>query len=565
MHLLNITLAQINPVLGDLSKNVEKIKDLWEKSDKNSHIIIFPEFAICGYPPEDLLLRTEFILECEKALKRLIEFSKKLESVAIIGMPYYENDLFNALVLIYKGEIIGKYYKCFLPNYSVFDEKRYFKKGDKALLLDLNGIKIGFSICEDIWYPDGWERVYASLGAEVLISINASPYHIGKYQFKENFLKARAEDNLCFLAYVNMTGAQDELVFDGRSIIIDPEGNIITRLKAFEEDVKIVTIDTRKVKKKRLLDIRLREIFYQKSNIELVKLRVKEKVSKRFEGIIEKNLKEKEEIYRAIITGIKDYVKKNGFKKVVLGLSGGIDSSLVACMAVDALGKENVIGVFMPSEFTSKESKEDVEELVKNLKIPLYVYPINEIFEVFRRSLGCTEFTVADENLQARIRANILFYLSNKLGALVLSTSNKSETAVGYTTIYGDMAGGFAPLKDVYKTWVYELAKYRNSTKPTIPERIFKKPPTAELKPDQTDQDTLPPYEILDKILYLFLEKGFSKDEIIETGINEKIVEKVFKMIKISEFKRKQAPIGPKVTSRAFGKDWRMPVTSKFL
>ncbi|WP_038058015.1 NAD+ synthase [Thermodesulfobacterium hydrogeniphilum] len=564
MRFLNITLAQIDPIIGDFKYNLNKILDIWKKYDENSHLVVFPEFSICGYPPEDLLLRLDFILECQKTLKELLEMSQNLNSIGVIGTPYYENDLFNALILIYKGNIIGKYYKCYLPNYSVFDEKRYFKKGNRPVLLNLNNIKIGFSICEDIWYPDGWERLYASLGAEVFISINASPYHVGKYQFKENFLKARAEDNIAYLVYINMVGAQDELVFDGRSLIIDPEGNIIARLKAFEEDIQTVSLEISKVERKRLINIRLREIQFMEDSVDIINLKNKRNILENKKGGIEKNPEFEEEIYKAIITGIRDYVYKNEFKKVVLGLSGGIDSSLVACLAVDALGKENVIGVFMPSQFTSKESKEDVEELVRNLEISFYIYSIDKIFEIFRDILNFPNFTVADENLQARIRANILFYLSNKLGALVLSTSNKSESAVGYTTIYGDMAGGFSPLKDVYKTWVYKLAQYRNSIKPDIPERVFKKPPSAELKPDQTDQDTLPPYEILDKILQLFIEEGLSEKEIIQRGFKKEIVNKVFKMIKIAEFKRKQAPIGPKITSRAFGKDWRMPITSKF-
>jgi NAD+ synthase (glutamine-hydrolysing) len=504
----------------------------------------------------------DFISECEKAIKKLLKISRNFNSTAILGTPYYKDDLYNSLLVIKKGEIAGIYCKKFLPNYSVFDEKRYFKSGNQPLLIEINGIKIGFSICEDIWHPDGWERLYALSGAGILVSINASPYHIGKYQYKETFLKARAEDNLAYVVYVNMVGGQDELIFDGRSLVISPEGEIITRLKSFEEDVVTVTLEIEKIKRKRLLDTRLRE--KESESLSVVYLKDSRKLPC-FKGKVEENLSGEAEIYKALTTGIRDYIHKNGFKKVLVGLSGGIDSSLTACLAVDALGKKNVIGVFMPSEFTSQESKEDAELLAKNLGIELYNYPITQVFALFRKVLSFEEFNVADENLQARLRANILFYLSNKLGALVLATSNKSEAAVGYTTIYGDMAGGFAPLKDVYKTWVYKLAKYRNSIKPVIPERIFQKAPSAELRANQTDQDTLPPYEILDEILQLYIEEGLSESEIIERGFDKKTVKKVLKMIKIAEFKRKQAPIGPKITSRAFGKDWRMPVTSHFL
>ena len=561
MKHLNIGIAQVNSTIGDFRSNFEKILSFWEELDSKSELVVFPELVMCGYPPEDLLTREDFIKECMLWAQKLVEYSQKFSSALVFGTPYFKSRLFNALIVAYKGEIIGLYFKKFLPNYSVFDEKRYFASGDSPLLIQVNDVKLGFSVCEDIWHPDGWETRCASAGAEVLISINASPYHIGKFEFKKNFLKARAQDNICYVVYVNCCGAQDELVFDGRSMVISPEGKIIAQLKAFEEEAQVVSIEVSKVTKKRLFDLRLYEKPIQIFSQAKIEIKRKPPVLK---TTFEDFSCEEAEVYEALVTGVKNYVEKNGFKSVLIGLSGGIDSSLTACIAVDALGASKVIGVFMPSKFTSKESKEDVKELVKNLGITLYTYPIDEIFEAYERLLSQGKFDVADENVQARIRANILFYLSNRLRALVLSTSNKSESAVGYTTIYGDMAGGFAPLKDVYKTEVYKLARYRNSISPVIPERVFKKPPTAELKENQTDQDTLPPYSILDEILIKYIEEGLSKEELIGLGYEKSTVEKVLKMLKLAEFKRKQAPLGPKIHLRAFGKDWRMPITNHY-
>ncbi|MEZ0343915.1 MAG: NAD+ synthase [Caldimicrobium sp.] len=567
MSYLNIGIAQINPKVGDLSGNYEKILKAWKKLDKDSHLVCFPELALTGYPPEDLLLRRDFLEDCKRYLKKLLEASKGLTSACLIGLPLYREALYNSSLLIYKGECLGTYYKKYLPQYGVFDEKRYFKEGDNFLFFSINNIKIGVSICEDIWYPSGIERTYALSGAEVLISLNASPYHIGKYEFKENFLKARAEDNQCYVVYVNMVGGQDELILDGRSLVITPSGRILARARAFEEDLLVVSLEKEKVVSERLLEPRLRE--ENLKTIPPLKDITLEKKVPYFKERISENPREEEEIYSALKLSLKDYFDKNGFKGVIFGLSGGIDSALTAVLAVDSLSKEKVKALFMPSEFTSRESYEDARALAKNLEIPLIEIPISEIFrsyrEILKKTLGFEDFTVAEENLQARIRANLLFYLSNREGLLVLSTSNKSEAATGYTTIYGDMAGGFAPLKDVYKTLVYKLARYRNSISPVIPERIFKKAPSAELRPGQTDQDTLPPYEILDEILKLYLEEGLTPSEIIAKGLEEGTVKKVFHMLKKAEYKRKQAPLGPKITKRAFGKDYRMPVTSGYL
>jgi len=558
---LNIALCQINPVVGGIRVNLQKIEDIWKRVDTQAHLVVFPELSLCGYPPEDLLLRLDFVRSCERSLKELLRVSEGMSSLLAVGMPYYEGDLYNALVLVGRGQLLGIYKKTFLPNYSVFDEKRYFRAGKEPLILEINGVKVGFSICEDIWHPDGWERFYALSGCEVLVNINASPYYKGKYEFKENFLRARAQDNIAYVVYVNMVGGQDELVFDGRSMVIDPEGKVIARAKAFEEDLLFVGLEVERVKRKRLLDLRLREKGVDNSSVNAF-IPAQEKAL--CEVRVEVSPRDEEEVYKALLLAIRDYVEKNSFERVVLGLSGGIDSSLVACLAVDALGKDRVVGVFMPSEFTSSESREDVYELSKNLGISLLEYPIKEVYSTYLTLLDSEELSIAEENLQARIRANILFYLSNKYGWLVLSTSNKSESAVGYTTIYGDMAGGFAPIKDLYKTWVYKLARYRNSIKPDIPERVFLRPPTAELRPNQTDQDTLPPYELLDQVLELHIEEGIGLEDIVALGFDRELVKKVLRMVRRAEYKRRQAPTGPKLTKRAFGKDWRMPISGSY-
>lgn len=565
--MLNVTLAQINPVVGDVEGNVERIIEVSKEKEKDSHIVVFPELAVSGYPPEDLLLRLDFVHECVRGIERIREETKDLSCLLVVGTPYYGGDLYNSLVVIHNGEILGVYHKGRLPNYSVFDELRYFREGEKPLLVEVNGYKIGFSICEDIWYPDHLERFTALSGAELIVNINASPYHIGKQPFREGFIRARAEDNICFITYVNLVGGHDELVFDGRSMVVDPLGNVIARAKAFEEDLLTVTIDTERVRRRRLLDLRWRRAS-QEIEPAQVKARAYLPDKPLMEPRLEKSPKNEEEIYSALVLGTRDYVRKNGFEKVVIGLSGGMDSSLTACIAADALGRENVLGVFLPSRFSSKESFEDAKELAQNLEIEFHTIPIDEVYTSYHNELvpvfGELEFDTADENIQARIRANLLFYISNKFGHLVLSTSNKSESATGYTTIYGDMAGGFAPLKDVYKTTIYRLARYRNSLSPVIPERVFTKPPSAELRPGQTDQDTLPPYEILDEILRMYIEENMSVEEIVGRGFEEGTVRKVVGMIRRAEYKRKQAPVGIKITPRAFGKDWRMPVTNRF-
>jgi len=551
--ILNVSLCQINTTVGAFEKNFEKICDFISKA-KNSHIIVFPELSLCGYMPQDIIYSSKFLDLNKRYFEKLKEYSKNIDSVIVVGFVREEKAIYNSLGVLFKGEVLGFYDKRFLPNYNVFDEKRYFKSGEKDLTIDINDIRCGFSICEDIWYPDGTERQDVLKGAEVLININASPYALKKQDFKENFLKARASDNLCFLVYTNLVGANDELVFNGESLVIGPKGDTIAKAKAFEEDILHVSLDIKEVFTKRRTDLRWQEVCRPiNSNISI-------NISKnqRYDNTIHLSLSKEEELIKAITLSIKDYFKKQGFSKAILGLSGGIDSALVLYLAVLALGKENVKAVYMPTVFNKEESYKDAKALCENLGIELNVFPIEDIRNIYDKTLSYGNFDIADENLQARIRANILFYISNKENRIVLSTSNKSESAVGYTTIYGDMAGGFSPIKDLYKTEVYEIAYFINKNKEIMPKNIINKPPSAELRPNQKDQDTLPPYDVLDKILWLLIEECKDKEDITE--FDKEIVEKVYDMLLKAEYKRKQAPIGPKLHERAFGIGWRYPI-----
>lgn len=551
--ILNVSLCQINTTVGAFEKNFDKICDFISKA-KNSHIIVFPELSLCGYMPQDIIYSSKFLDLNKRYFEKLKEYSKNIDSAIVVGFVREEKAIYNSLGVLFKGEVLGFYDKRFLPNYNVFDEKRYFKSGEKDLTIDINDIRCGFSICEDIWYPDGTERQDVLKGAEVLININASPYALKKQTFKENFLKARASDNLCFLVYTNLVGANDELVFNGESLVIGPKGDTIAKAKAFEEDILHVSLDIKEVFTKRRTDLRWQEVCRPiNSNISI-------NISKnqRYYNTIHLSLSKEEELIKAITLSIKDYFKKQGFKKAVLGLSGGIDSALVLYLSVLALGKENVKAVYMPTVFNKEESYKDAKALCENLGVELSVFPIEDIRNIYDKTLSYGNFDIADENLQARIRANILFYISNKENRIVLSTSNKSESAVGYTTIYGDMAGGFSPIKDLYKTEVYEIAYFINKDKEIIPKNIIERPPSAELRPNQKDQDTLPPYDVLDKILWLLIEECKDKEDITE--FDKEIVEKVYDMLLKAEYKRKQAPIGPKLHERAFGIGWRYPI-----
>lgn len=551
MKILRLALAQINPTVGDIDGNVLKICAFITKAKKqNAAIVVFPELAVTGYPPEDLLLKPQFISDNLDALKRVqqktegitavvgfVDPVRKLKSDFLSNGVDKNGGIYNAAAILNNGKLIDIYHKIYLPNYGVFDEYRYFKAGQKAPVYTLDGVTIGVNICEDIWYQEGPAESQSLAGADIILNINASPYHMGKRSLREEMISTRASENRVVVAYLNTVGGQDELVFDGGSFIADKTGQIISRGSQFEEDLIISDI---------ALD-------GNSTGSPQEPIRIKE-----------------EEVYKALVLGTRDYVKKNGFKKVVIGLSGGVDSSLVAAIAVDAIGKENVKGVFMPSPFTSKESREDSSQLAKNLGIKIIDVPINEIFESYRKNLK-REFKgfhedITEENLQARIRGNILMSFSNKFGWLVLTTGNKSEMSVGYATLYGDMAGGFAVIKDVPKTLVYELCKWKNSKegRAVIPERVLWKEPSAELKPDQKDTDTLPPYPVLDPILKAYIEDDKSFEDILSSGCEKECVQKVIKMIDKSEYKRRQSPPGIKITPRAFGKDRRFPITNKY-
>jgi NAD+ synthase (glutamine-hydrolysing) len=570
---LRLALAQINPVVGDLKGNTAKIIDYVERAREWApDIVVFPELAITGYPPEDLLLKPSFLEGNLRALDDVIAASQGL--TVICGFVDVNGDIYNAAAVIHNGKLAGVERKVFLPNYGVFDEFRYFQKGCETATYRLGGSIFGVSICEDMWYPDGPHRAQALAGAHVLININASPFYSLKWKWRESMLSTRAGDNSAFLVYLNTIGGQDELVFDGHSVIFDPRARPIARGKAFEEDLIVVDIDTGSVWHTRLADPKWRQdappCREPEFPVSIIDLGPKQEVAHpEIPKVVVPTPPERvEEVYKALVLGTRDYVRKNGFRHVTIGLSGGIDSALVAVIAVDALGSDAVTGVTMPSVFTSTGTKADAELIAHNLGIELLTLPIHDVFESYKTALkpafADRPEDVTEENLQARIRGNYLMALSNKFRWLVLTTGNKSEMATGYATLYGDMAGGFAVLKDVPKTLVYELSDYRNSISAAIPQSTIDRPPSAELRPDQRDVDSLPPYATLDPILHLYIEQDASPSEIIDKGYPEDIVRRVVAMVDRNEYKRRQAPPGVKITPKAFGKDRRLPITNAF-
>lgn len=588
MKTLRIALAQINTTVGDLEGNCKKIcRTVQEARKKGAELVAFPEMAVTGYPPEDLLLRPQFVRDNLAVLDEVKKHAKGI--VVVIGFVDRRDDIFNAAAVLQEGTVAGVYHKVFLPNYGVFDEERYFQRGDEAPVYVLDGIRVGVNICEDIWYPEGPTLAQALGGdAEVILNISASPYHFGKGEFREKMFATRANDNTVVLACVNLVGGQDELVFDGHSLIFDQAGRLLVRGSQFREELIVADLPVEEVHRARLHDPRRRKeklafmrkrlpsVIEKVPVIELTSPRKSHRLSKskiravKFAASPRPCLEPLEEVYSALVLGLHDYVRKNGFGKAVIGLSGGIDSALTAVIAVDALGRENVRGVFMPSQYTSTESREDVQSLVKNLAIQWMTLPIWGIFQTYLKLLA-SEFkdlppNETEENLQARIRGNLLMALSNKFGWLVLTTGNKSEMSVGYATLYGDMAGGFAVIKDVPKTLVYQLAQYRNEREKrmVIPKRVFERPPSAELKPGQTDQDTLPSYGALDPILQAYVEEDQTLEEIRLLGFDRPTIRRVMQLVDRSEYKRRQAPPGIKITPRALGKDRRMPMTSRY-
>lgn len=553
---LRIALAQINCTVGDLSGNSSKIlRYIQMAKDSSADLVAFPELALTGYPPEDLLLKPRFIEDNLSALKELVKSVNDI-TVVLGFVDKEEKDIFNAAAIIYNGRVCGTFRKTILPNYGVFDEKRYFASGKTAPVFRLGKVIFGVNICEDIWHLEGPIKEQAKAMARLIISINASPYHVGKSLEREAIIRKQAQLNRAFICYTNLVGGQDELVFDGQSMIVDDSGRVIARAGAFKEDLLIADLripESKKIKAKPLITI-------------CDKLAGKDKPmqARKESG----SLDTVAEVYQALLLGVKDYVTKNGFEKVVIGLSGGIDSSLVAAIACDALGKDNVIGVFMPTRYSSSESEIDARQVAQKLGIEFIVFSIEQTYKMYLVVLeplfAGTQRNIAEENLQARIRGNILMALSNKFGWLVLTTGNKSEMSTGYATLYGDMAGGFAVIKDVPKIMVYKLSRYRNSSGAVIPERVLTKEPTAELKPGQLDRDTLPVYEELDPILKAYVEEDKDAAEIVSLGFDGKIVSKVIGMVDISEYKRRQSPPGIKITPKAFGRDRRMPITNKY-
>jgi NAD+ synthase (glutamine-hydrolysing) len=562
--------------MGDIEGNKEKIIKYIEMAvEKEADLVVFPELAITGYPPEDLLFKPHFVKRNLEALEEIARHLPK-SLVAVVGFVDENGDIFNAAAVLNDRKIQAKYYKNYLPNYGVFDEMRYFQKGYKALVFLMEDVKVGVTICEDIWYPGGPARLESLLGdADLIVNISASPYYVGKLSWRERMLSVRANDNLSTVAYVNFVGGQDELIFDGASLVVNENGKIIGRARQFEEDLLVVDVDLLNISKSRAKDPRRRQDKYSSliefEKVDIVRLPFKRSVKKSvIINRIESAFGTVAEVYNALVLATRDYVRKNGMKKVVIGLSGGMDSSLVACIAVDALGRENVIGISMPGPFSSNHSKEDARTLAENLGIEFLTIPIVDVYNsflgLFKPVFEDRPFDITEENLQARIRGVILMALSNKFGWLVLTTGNKSEISTGYSTLYGDTAGGFAVIKDVYKTFVYKLAEYVNQKagKEIIPRRVFEKAPSAELRENQTDQDKLPPYEILDRILKLYVEDDYSVEEIISQGFDEETVRKVALMVDTNEYKRRQMPPGPKITHRAFGKDRRLPITNGF-
>ncbi|MCL2678853.1 MAG: NAD+ synthase [Dehalococcoidia bacterium] len=561
-----IGLAQLDVTVGDFAGNLDKMLTVLDAArGLKIDVLAFPELSVCGYPPEDLLLKPSFIERIGRSLDKLSAASRGLTVVA--GFVEHRGGLYNAAAIIHDGRHVGTYRKILLPNYGVFDEARYFKPGVECPVFTIAGVKVGVSICEDIWYNDGPSAAQVRAGAEILLNISASPYHYGRIRQRADTLMARARDSSAVVAYCNMVGGQDELVFDGNSIVLDGTGKVLARGRAFEEDLVVADIEIQSAACVKNSNTEHRTVW----DVPVVPVSTSAGAAKPLLPPRDvRDLSLVEEIYAALLLGTRDYIAKNGFKKVVLGLSGGVDSALVAAIAVDALGKENVIGISMPSRYSSPGSITDAEKLANNLGIKLLSLPIEEVFSSYLNSLtavfGDTPAGTSEENLQARIRGNFVMALSNKFGWLVLPTGNKSEMATGYATLYGDMAGGFAILKDVPKTLVYSLVAYRNRSAgyDLIPQSVIEKPPSAELRPNQRDIDSLPPYEVLDQVLKAYVEEDRSVEQMLAVGLDEGAVRRAVSLVDASEYKRRQAPPGIKITARAFGRDRRLPITNKF-
>jgi NAD+ synthase (glutamine-hydrolysing) len=567
MAVLRVALAQINTTIGDMDGNVRKITErVAQARGLGADIVSFPELTITGYPPEDLLLRSAFVEENLEALRSVVAACGGI--TAVVGFVDREGEaIYNAAAVIHDGSPAYTYRKQRLPNYGVFDEKRYFSSGAENPVLTVAGTGVGVNICEDIWFPGNPAQAQAAGGARVIVNINGSPYHAGKVRFREEMLAERARDYGVWVCYTNQVGGQDELVFDGGSMVLSPDGALIARAAMFEEELLVCDIEVEETDPgdRSQPDPSIKQFALSAAPSSAAKPAIEQRIAP--------PLSHEAEVYSALVLGTRDYLAKTGFQKALIALSGGIDSSLVAAVAVDAIGAENVLGVSMPSRYSSEGSISDSQGLADNLGVQLLIIPIEpahaaylEMLERPFARMGHPEAGVAEENIQSRIRGNVIMALSNKLGYIVLTTGNKSEFATGYATLYGDMSGGYAVIKDVPKTLVYALSRYRNTLggQPVIPEAVLTKPPSAELKPGQLDQDTLPPYEVLDPIVDAFVEDNKSVGEIVALGFARATVERVVQMIIRNEYKRRQAPPGVKITPRAFGRDWRLPIAHRY-
>jgi len=571
---LRLGLAQIDTTVGDIAGNEEKVGTLLEEArGAGAQLVLFPELALTGYPPEDLLLKDHFLADARAALDRVA--ARAHDVVALVGFPERAvEDVYNAVGVLADGQVQAIYRKVYLPNYGVFDEQRYFQSGEAGGLLEMGDTLVGLTICEDMWEPGPPASDEALAGATVLVNVSASPYHAGKGAEREAMMVQRARDNLAAVAFCNLVGGQDELIFDGHSLVIDHTGEVVARAAQFEEELLLVTIDPHASRGARLRDARHRpaaaRVRPHVSTLAKVPLPERAGGVASAPGRVAELLDPLAEVYHALSRGLRDYVDKNGFGHVVLGLSGGIDSALVACIAVDALGAGRVALVVMPSPYSSGETQEDARALVLALGVEPLELGIEPAMRAFEEMLAGTfdgrPPDITEENLQARIRANLLMALSNKFGWLVLTTGNKSEMSVGYSTLYGDSAGGFAVIKDVPKTLVYELVRHRNAagTESPVPDSILQRSPSAELRPEQRDEDSLPPYAVLDPILEGYVEDDLGREQLLSRGFAEGDVDRVIGLVDGAEYKRRQVPPGIRISTKSFGRDRRMPITNRY-
>lgn len=577
---MRIALAQLNLTVGDLPGNEERIaRSIDEAAAAGAQLVLFPELAITGYPPEDLLFKEHFLADARAAIERLAARTRGI--VAIVGFPERADDVYNAAAVLADGAVQGVYRKMRLPNYGVFDEVRYFQAGDRPMIVDVDGVPVGLTICEDLWVPGPPATDEALAGARLIVNLSASPFHAGKGAERERMLQQRARDHLAPVAFCALVGGQDELIFDGHSVVLDHEGRVVARAPQFEETLLLATVDTRAAGNARLRDTRPRlAVREHRPTVETIATLTTAAPSDATggpaapadapDGTVAATLDAEAEVYGALVLGTRDYVEKNGFRHVVLGLSGGIDSTLVLLVAVDALGPERVSCVVMPSRYSSDGTQGDARTLAANLGVRQLELPIQGPMVAYEELLAETfadrEPDLTEENLQARIRGNLLMALSNKFGWLVLTTGNKSEMSVGYSTLYGDSAGGFAVIKDCPKQLVYALTAWRRrrDAADPVPESIVSRPPSAELRPDQRDDDSLPPYEILDAILEGYVERDLGREQLVARGFPAADVDRVIRLVDLAEYKRRQSPPGIKITPRALGRDRRLPITNRY-